>query len=79
MPIGFLDPFVPCRENDRGQRFSLHAVASVCYEGMEVVFEVGIVIDDCNMNGPPIGVMIGYWALTIFVTWVRPRQCSASV
>lgn len=64
VPIGFLVPFV-YRNMTWKKTLVLAASAGLAIEGMQVILHVGIFdIDDVILNG--VGVMVGYWAFTIF-------------
>ena len=71
VPIGFLVPFV-YRNVTWQKSLALAVAVGLAIEGMEVVFRVGrFDIDDVILNA--LGVMIGYWAFTIFVTLSETR------
>jgi glycopeptide antibiotics resistance protein len=64
VPIGFLFPFI-CRRMTWKRSLALAVAVSLAIEGMQVVLRVGIFdIDDVILNA--LGVMIGYWVLTMF-------------
>lgn len=79
VPIGFLAPFV-WQEMTWRESLVLGTAIGLTVEGMEAMFRVGIFdIDDIMLNA--FGVMIGYWAFTIFVKRMRslkalPGCCS---
>jgi len=70
VPIGFLVPFV--FRNITWKKTLVPAVAAgFAIEEMQALLHVGIFdIDDIILNG--IGVMVGYWAFTIFIKMARP-------
>jgi glycopeptide antibiotics resistance protein len=72
MPIGFLVPFI-YRNIGWKKSLALGVAAGLAIEGMQALIRVGIFdIDDVILNGT--GVMVGYWAFTIFTKKVRPKK-----
>jgi len=72
VPLGFLAPLV--FPNMTWKKSLALAVASgLSIETMQEVLRVGIFdIDDVILNA--LGVMIGYWACTLLVKWIRSRD-----
>jgi len=73
VPIGFLVPFV-FRNITWRKALVVAVAAGFAIEGTQTLFHVGIFdIDDIILNG--IGVMVGYWAFTIFAKHRADRSC----
>jgi glycopeptide antibiotics resistance protein len=72
VPIGFLVPIV-YRSVTWRTSLALAVATGLAIEGMEEAFRVGIFdIDDVILNA--LGVMIGYWAFTMFANRARERS-----
>lgn len=68
-PVGFLLPLV-VRKTTWLTALVVALCAGLVCEGMETVFSVGVFdVDDVILNG--LGVMLGYWAFTMFANWSK--------
>lgn len=69
VPIGILIPFVYTNLTWK-KSLALAVATGLVIEGMQVIFRVGIFdIDDVILNA--LGVMVGYWVLTISAKLIR--------